>query len=50
VLALALLLPACHGVAIICLQLAFQRGTALAIAGVCSLLTEPGKHGVGDPE
>ena len=35
----ALLLPACHGLAFVCLQLAFQRGTALATAGVSTLLT-----------
>jgi hypothetical protein len=39
VLAFALLLPACHGLAFICLQLSFQRGAALATAGVSSLLT-----------
>jgi hypothetical protein len=35
----ALLLPLCHGLAFVCLQLAFQRGGALATAGVSSLLT-----------
>jgi len=35
----ALLLPACHGLAFVCLQLSFQRGTALATAGVSTLLT-----------
>ena len=35
----AVLLLACHGLAFICLQLAFQRGTALATAGVSALLT-----------
>ncbi len=35
----ALLLPACHGLAFVLLQLAFQRGTVLATAGVSSLLT-----------
>jgi hypothetical protein len=35
----ALLLPVCHGLAFVCLQLAFQRGTALATAGVSTLLT-----------
>ena len=33
------LLLACHGLAFVCLQLSFQRGTALATAGVCTLLT-----------
>lgn len=33
------LLLACHGLAFVCLQLAFQRGTALATAGVSTLLT-----------
>jgi hypothetical protein len=33
------LLLACHGLAFACLQLSFQRGTALATAGVSSLLT-----------
>jgi hypothetical protein len=32
-------LPLCHGLAFVCLQLAFQRGSALATAGVSSLLT-----------
>ena len=35
----ALLLPVCHGLAFVLLQLAFQRGTVLATAGVSSLLT-----------
>jgi hypothetical protein len=35
----ALLLPACHGLAFISLQLSFQRGTTLATAGVSTLLT-----------
>jgi hypothetical protein len=35
----ALLLPLCHGLAFVSLQLAFQRGSALATAGVSSLLT-----------
>jgi hypothetical protein len=39
VVAFALLLPACHGLAFVCLQLSFQRGTALATAGVSTLLT-----------
>jgi len=39
VLVFALLIPACHGLAFICLQLAFQRGTALATAGLSTLLT-----------
>jgi hypothetical protein len=39
VIVFALLLPACHGVAFCCLQLAFQRGTVLATAGVSTLLT-----------
>jgi len=39
VVAFAVLLPACHGLAFICLQLAFQRGTVLATAGTSSLLT-----------
>ncbi len=39
VLMFALLLPACHGLAFVCLQLAFQRGTALATAGLSTLLT-----------
>jgi hypothetical protein len=33
------LLLACHGLAFACLQLSFQRGTALATAGVSTLLT-----------
>jgi len=39
VLMFALLLPACHGLAFCCLQMAFQRGTALATAGLSTLLT-----------
>ncbi len=35
----AVLLLACHGLAFVCLQLAFQRGTAMATAGVSALLT-----------
>jgi len=35
----AVLLPVCHGLAFVSLQLAFQRGTALATAGVSTLLT-----------
>jgi len=35
----AVLLPLCHGLAFVSLQLAFQRGSALATAGVSSLLT-----------
>ena len=35
----AVLIPACHGLAFVALQLAFQRGTAMATAGVSSLLT-----------
>lgn len=35
----AALIPACHGLAFVALQLAFQRGTAMATAGVSSLLT-----------
>jgi hypothetical protein len=35
----ALLLPVCHGLAFVCVQAAFQRGTVLATAGVSSLLT-----------
>ncbi len=35
----AILLPACHGLAFVLLQLAFQRGTVMATAGVSSLLT-----------
>lgn len=33
------LLLACHGLAFVCLQLSFQRGTVLATAGVSALLT-----------
>ena len=32
-------LLACHGGAFVCLQLGFQRGSALATAGVATLLT-----------
>lgn len=32
------MLPLCHGLAFVLLQLAFQRGRALATAGVSSLL------------
>ncbi len=39
VLLFAALLPACHGLAFTALQLAFQRGTVLATAGVSTLLT-----------
>jgi hypothetical protein len=39
VLIFALLLPACHGIAFVCVQMAFQRGTALATAGLSTLLT-----------
>lgn len=35
----ALLLAACHGLGFVSLQLSFQRGTALATAGVSTLLT-----------
>jgi len=35
----ALLLAACHGLGFVCIQLSFQRGTALATAGVSTLLT-----------
>jgi hypothetical protein len=35
----ALLVPACHGLAFCCVQLSFQRGAALATAGVTTLLT-----------
>jgi hypothetical protein len=35
----ALLLPLTHGLAFICIQAAFQRGSVLATAGVSSLLT-----------
>ena len=34
----AIMLPLCHGLAFVSLQLAFQRGSALATAGVSSLL------------
>ncbi|HUC22501.1 MAG TPA: hypothetical protein VMA73_07330 [Streptosporangiaceae bacterium] len=34
----AVMLPLCHGLAFVSLQLAFQRGSALATAGVSSLL------------
>jgi hypothetical protein len=34
-----LLVPACHGLAFVCVQLSFQRGPALATAGVSTLLT-----------
>ncbi len=34
-----LLLAACHGLGFVCIQLSFQRGTALATAGVSTLLT-----------
>jgi hypothetical protein len=33
------LLLVCHGLAFVCLQLSFQRGTALATAGVSALVT-----------
>lgn len=39
VVAFALLLPVCHGLAFVCVQTAFQRGSVLATAGVSSLLT-----------
>ena len=39
VLLFALLLPACHGLAFMSLQLSFQRGTVLATAGVSTLIT-----------
>jgi len=39
VVVFALLLPACHGFAFVAIQLAFQRGTAMATAGVSTLLT-----------
>jgi hypothetical protein len=39
VLLFAALLPVCHGLAFTALQLAFQRGTVLATAGVSTLLT-----------
>jgi hypothetical protein len=35
----ATLVVACHGLAFVCLQLAYQRGTALGTAGVSTLLT-----------
>lgn len=35
----ALFIPVCHGLAFAALQLSFQRGTAMATAGVSSLLT-----------
>jgi len=35
----AVLVLACHGLAFVCLQLAFQRGTVMATAGVSTLLT-----------
>ena len=35
----ALLLPVCHGLAFVAAQLAFQRGSAMATAGLSSLLT-----------
>ena len=34
----ALALAACHGLGFVCIQLSFQRGTALATAGVSTLL------------
>jgi hypothetical protein len=39
VLLFAALLPACHGLAFMSLQLSFQRGTVLATAGVSTLIT-----------
>lgn len=39
VLLFAALLLACHGLAFVCLQLSFQRGSALATAGSATLLT-----------
>lgn len=39
VYAFALLIAACHGLGFACLQLSFQRGTALATAGLSTLLT-----------
>ena len=39
VLLFAAALPACHGLAFTSLQLAFQRGTVLATAGVSTMLT-----------
>jgi hypothetical protein len=38
-LAFVPVLLACHGLAFVCLQLGFQRGSALATAGVATLLT-----------
>src|SRR5207253_4900946 len=38
-LAFVPVLLACHGLAFVALQLGFQRGTALATAGVATLLT-----------
>lgn len=40
VLLFALLIPVCHGLAFVSLQIAFQRGTTLATAGVSTLLTD----------
>jgi hypothetical protein len=39
VLLFAALLPACHGLAFVSLQLSFQRGSALATAGTATMLT-----------
>jgi hypothetical protein len=39
VVVFAVLVPACSALAFGCLQLSFQRGTALATAGVSTLLT-----------
>jgi hypothetical protein len=39
VILFAVLLPVCHGLAFVSLQLAFQRGTAMATAGVSTLFT-----------
>jgi hypothetical protein len=39
VLVFAILLPVCHGLAFCCVQMSFQRGAALATAGVTTLLT-----------
>ncbi len=39
VYAFALLIAACHGLGFVCIQLSFQRGTALATAGLSTLLT-----------
>ena len=39
VYAFALLLAACHGLGFACVQLSFQRGTALATVGLSTLLT-----------